>query len=64
MTMATLFGDFRVRIDPWEVDYGDQTPLASLDDIPNEQVDHEVEVADGHYSKGCGVSVTVERFLW
>ena len=32
--MALLFGNFRVRIDPWEVDYGDQTPLASLKDPP------------------------------
>ena len=45
-----LFGDFRVRIDPWEVDYGDQTRLASLDDHSDEQVDHEVEVADGQWS--------------
>jgi hypothetical protein len=48
--MAPLFGDFRVRIDPWEVDYGDQTPLASLEDRPEEQVNHEVEVTDGQWS--------------
>jgi hypothetical protein len=45
-TMAPLFGGFRVRIDPWEVDYGDQTPLAPADDQPDEQVDHEIEVSD------------------
>jgi len=44
--MTSLFGDFRVRIDPWEVDYGDQTPLAPADDQPDEQVDHEIEVSD------------------
>ena len=44
--MFRVFGDYRVRIDPWEVDYGDQTPLESLNDRPTEQVDHEVEVPD------------------
>jgi hypothetical protein len=47
--MASLFGDFRVRIDPWEVDYGDQTPLAPADDQPDEKVDHEVECADASW---------------
>ncbi len=47
--MTSLFGDFRVRIDPWEVDYGDQTPLAPADDQPDEQVDHEVEVGDANW---------------
>ena len=48
--MAPLFGGFRVRVDQWEVDYGDQTPLAALDDRPDEQVDHEVEVSDADWS--------------
>lgn len=47
--MVPLFGDFRVRIDPWEVAYGDQTPLAPADDQPDEQVDHEVEVRDAQW---------------
>lgn len=42
----SVFGEFRVRVDPWEVDYGDQTPLAAGGDEPSEQVDHEVEVKD------------------
>lgn len=46
---SSSFGDFRVRIDPWEVDYGDQTPLAPADDQPDEQVDHEIEVADANW---------------
>ena len=46
LEMPPLFGDFRVRVDLWEVDYGDQTPLSPLDDRPDEQVDHEVELAD------------------
>ena len=25
--MPSLFGPFRVRVDPWEVDYGSETPL-------------------------------------
>ena len=44
-----VFGDFRVRVDPWEVDYGDQTPLAPSGEEPNEQVDHEVEVKDANW---------------
>ncbi len=44
-----MFGDFRVRVDPWEVDYGDQTPLGPLDDEPKEQVDHEVETKDADW---------------
>ena len=47
--MTGMFGEYRVRIDPWEVDYGDQTPLASLDQRPAEQVDHEVEMHDGEW---------------
>jgi hypothetical protein len=47
--MATLFGDFRVRIDPWEVDYGAQAPLAPVEDQPSEKVDHEVECADANW---------------
>ncbi len=49
MTTAQPFGDFRVRIDPWEVDYGDQTPLAPTDDQSDEQVDHEIEVSDANW---------------
>ena len=45
-----LFGDFRVRVDPWEVDYGDQTPLGPTGDEPNEQVDHAVEVKDADWA--------------
>ena len=30
---ASIFGDFRFRIDPWEVDYGDQIPLAPSDEV-------------------------------
>ena len=44
--MSRVFGDYHVRIDPWDVDYGDQTPLESLQDRPSEHVDHEVEVPD------------------
>ena len=47
--MSSIFGDFRVRIDPWEVDYGDQTPLAALDEHSDMQVDHELEVSDADW---------------
>lgn len=48
--MSPIFGGYRVRVDPWEVDYGDQTPLAALDHRPAEQVDHEVEAADADWA--------------
>ncbi len=41
-----MFGTFRVRIDPWEVDYGDQTPLSPAEGAPEEQVDHEIELSE------------------
>lgn len=47
---SPIFGGFRVRVDPWEVDYGDQTPLAPTDDQPTEQVDHQVEVAESEWA--------------
>jgi uncharacterized protein len=47
--MATVFGEFRVRIDPWEVDYGDQMPLAPTDDELDEKVDHQVEIVEGEW---------------
>ena len=49
-TDGTAFRVFRVRVDQWEVNYGDQTPLAALDDRPDEQVDHEVEMSDDEWS--------------
>ncbi len=49
LPMSSLFGSFRVRIDPWEVEYGDQTPLAPVDDPAPEHVRHEIEVRDGEW---------------
>ncbi len=42
--MRPPFGAFKVRIDPWEVDYGDQTPLAAPEEIQLESVSHTIEV--------------------
>jgi hypothetical protein len=39
-----IFGSFQVRVDPWEVDYGSETPLEPLDDKPNEDVVLDVEL--------------------
>ncbi len=41
----SLFGDFQIRVDPWEVDYGDQTPLASRES-QHQHVDVEVELSE------------------
>jgi hypothetical protein len=42
--MPGLFDPFRVRVDPWEVDYGSETPLEPLDDKPDEDVVLDVEL--------------------
>lgn len=49
---ASPFGQYRIRIDPWEVDYGDQTPLAIGGDASDgdAQVDHEVEVSEASWA--------------
>jgi hypothetical protein len=47
--VTAAFGDFRLRIDPWEVNYGDQTPLSPTDDEPDETVDHEIEIAEASW---------------
>jgi hypothetical protein len=41
--MPSLFGLFQVRIDPWDVDYGSETPLEPLDDKPDEDVVLDIE---------------------
>ena len=46
---TSLFGGFRIRVDPWEVDYGGQTPLSVEDERPQEKVDHEVELPEGEW---------------
>jgi hypothetical protein len=42
--MPGLFGPFRVRVDPWEVDYGCETPLEPLDGEADEDVVLDVEL--------------------
>jgi hypothetical protein len=42
--MPPLFGPFQVRIDPWEVDYGSETPLEPLAAQPDEDVALDVEL--------------------
>src|SRR5262249_33147620 len=42
--MTPLFGQFQVRVDPWEIDYGSETPLEPLDDDPDEDVVLDVEL--------------------
>src|SRR5262249_39368665 len=41
--MPSLFGPFQVRVDPWEVDYGSETPLEPLDK-PDQNVVIDIEV--------------------
>jgi len=64
--MPSIFGDYRVRIDPWEVDYGDQTPLAAASDQLDEQVDHEIEVTDSEWQAitPSGDAVPHERVVF
>jgi hypothetical protein len=61
--MTSMFGDFRVRVDPWDVDYGDQTPLVTSPDQSDEQVDLDVELAADHWAavkppEGAGPHLT------
>lgn len=43
--MTSPFGRLRVRIDPWEVEYGEQTPLSPTDNERTAEVDLDVELA-------------------
>ena len=49
--VGPLFGGFKLLVDPWEVDYGDQTriapPAEEGGEGPHERVDHEVECGEG-----------------
>jgi hypothetical protein len=42
--MSCLFGPFQVRVDPWEVDYGPDTPLEPLADEGGKAVTVDVDV--------------------
>src|SRR5262245_9786393 len=42
--MPPLFGPFQVRIDPWEVEYGSETPLEPLAEQPVEDVALDIEL--------------------
>jgi hypothetical protein len=42
--MTNLFAPFDVRVDPWEVDYGSETPLEPAGDLPVEDVALDVEM--------------------
>jgi uncharacterized protein len=48
--MASIFGELRVRYDPWEVNYGDQTPLELIDEAESERIDLEVERTAGSWA--------------
>jgi hypothetical protein len=39
-----LFGPFQVRVDPWDVDYGSETPLEPVAEQPDEDVALDIEV--------------------
>jgi hypothetical protein len=42
--MTPLFGPFQVRVDPWEVDFGTETPLEPAAAVPEEDVALDVEM--------------------
>jgi hypothetical protein len=48
--VSSLFGPFQVRVDPWDVDYGSETPLEPLDDKPDEDVILDVEMPPGQWT--------------
>lgn len=49
---GSLFGAYKVRIDPWDVDYGDQTPLSpsSIESPDSDDVDHQIEVVEAAWA--------------
>src|SRR5262249_59226012 len=42
--MPSIFSPFDVRVDPWQVDYGAETPLEPIDDVPDETVSADVDI--------------------
>ena len=42
--MASLFSPFQVRVDPWQADYGSETPLTPLEEEPKDPPDPNVEL--------------------
>jgi hypothetical protein len=41
--VSSLFSPFQVRVDPWDVDYGSETPLEPIGDEPDEDVVLDIE---------------------
>jgi len=62
--MAGLFGDFNVRIDPWEVDYGSQTPLESISEEAAEDVATDVEVPSHQWKAVIPQPAAAPEGLW
>ena len=55
-----MFSGYQVRIDPWEVDYGVQSPIAASPDgeALADTIDHEVELPDGDWTALAGSSTS------
>ena len=53
-----MFSGYQVRIDPWEVDYGVQSPIAASPDgeALADTIDHEVELPDGDWTALAGTA--------
>lgn len=56
--MQSLFGPFDVRVDPWEVDYGSQTPVESIGEEADETVVLDIEQPAEAWSAVIPESVT------
>jgi hypothetical protein len=62
--MARLFGDFDVRVDPWEVDYGSETPLESVSEQPEEDVALDVDIPVAQWKPVAPAPVRAPTRLW
>jgi len=62
--MASLFGAFDVRVDPWEVNYGSETPLEGVTDSESEDVAVDVEVHADSWKPIVPQLAPVPEHLW
>jgi hypothetical protein len=61
-----LFGDLDVRLDPWQVDYGAELPVAPEDEAsPDEAIILDVEVPPGQWQPIAPASAdTITRLVF
>jgi uncharacterized protein len=59
----SIFGDLNVRLDPWDVDYGSEFPLASVDDGGAEDVELDIETPPERWEPIVPEPLRIDRAL-